>query len=301
METITDVGGGIALAHEELGDPAGVPLVLICGLGMQLHSWPDEFCELLTGRGYLVVRFDNRDAGRSTHLAFPPPNPMAMLRKRWDPRQYTLADMAADTAGLLDALGIESAHVAGISMGGMIAQTLAARYPGRVRSLTSIMSTTGAPRVGRPALSTWRMMLSRPARTKAESAERAVRIFRHIGSAGFPFDEQFVRELSGTAWDRDPVAPAGSGRQLAGIIKSGDRTAEVRTIKAPALVIHGDRDPMVNPTGGAATAAAIPGARLETIRGMGHDLPRGAWPVLVDLIDTHIRSADARRIDGWQS
>jgi pimeloyl-ACP methyl ester carboxylesterase len=273
--TVIDVGRGIRLAYEQLGDPAGVPLVMISGPGMQLHSWPAEFCELFTERGYLVIRFDNRDVGRSTHLDFAPPRPRAMFRKRWDPRQYELADMAADTAGLLDALGIAAAHLAGISMGAMIAQTVAARYPERVLSLTSIMSTTGAPRVGRPALSTWRMMLSRPARSRAESADRAARIFRHIGSAGYPFDEGYVREAAGLAWDRDP-SPAGTGRQLAAIMRSGDRTAEVRTVRTRTLVIHGDRDLMINPTGGARTAQTIPGARLETMPGMGHDLPRGA-------------------------
>lgn len=289
-EKIADVGRGISLAYEQLGDPAGIPLVLIAGLGMQMHSWPDEFCELLDSRGYLVIRFDNRDVGRSAHLDFPPPRPLAMLRRRWDPRQYRLADMAADTAGLLDALGLPSAHLVGISMGGMIAQTVAARYPGRVRSLTSMLSTTGARRTGRPALSTWRLLLSRPVRSEAEYVNGAVRIFRHIGSAGYPFDEAGVRELAALAWSRDPFS-AGPGRQLAAIIASGDRTAELRTVTAPTLVIHGDRDRMVNPTGGAATARAIRGARLETIPGMGHDLPRGAWPVLAGLIDAHVRGA----------
>jgi pimeloyl-ACP methyl ester carboxylesterase len=295
-ESFADVGRGIRLAHEQLGDPAGIPLVLIAGLGMQLHSWPTEFCELLTGRGYRVTRFDNRDVGRSTHTDFPPPRPLAMLTRRWHPRQYELADMAADTAGLLDALALPSAHLVGASMGGMIAQTVAARYPGRVRSLTSVMSTTGAPRVGRPALSTWRLMLSRPPRSRAEYAEREARIFRHIGSAGFPFDERWVREEAEQEWDRDP-STGGAGRQLAAIIRSGDRTAQVRTVTAPTLVIHGDRDLMVNPSGGARTAATIPGARLETIRGLGHDLPRGAWPRLVTLIDDHIQAARAEGHD----
>jgi pimeloyl-ACP methyl ester carboxylesterase len=167
------------------------------------------------------------------------------------------------------------------------------------------MSTTGALRVGRPALSTWRMMMSRPARSRAESADRAVRIFRHIGSAGYPFEETQVRELAELAWDRDP-ASAGTGRQLAAILRSGDRTAEVRTVTASTLVIHGDRDRMVNPTGGTRTAQTIPGARLETMPGMGHDLPRGAWPALVTLIDDHIRAAalsgePVRSTDGQES
>ena len=299
-DTVVDVGRGIALAYERFGDPAGVPLVLIAGLGMQLNSWPEEFCELLASRGYLVIRFDNRDVGRSTHLGFPPPRPLAMLRKRWHPDQYELADMAADTAGLLDALALPSAHLAGISMGGMIAQTVAARYPDRVQSLTSMMSTTGAPHVGRPALSTWLLMLSRPPRSRARFAGRAVRIFRHIGSAGYPFDEGLVREIAGRSWDRDP-STEGTGRQLAAILRSGDRTAELRTVTAPTLVIHGDRDLMVNPTGGTSTAQAIPGARLQTMPGMGHDLPRAAWPTLVNLIDEHIRAAAVRSAHGQDS
>jgi pimeloyl-ACP methyl ester carboxylesterase len=297
-DTIVDVGHGIELAYEQAGDPAGVPLLLVTGLGMQLISWPDGFCALLTDRGYRVIRFDNRDRGRSTHIGFRPPSPARMLARRWDPRQYTLADMAADTVGLLDALELSSAHLVGASMGGMIAQTVAAMYPERVLSLTSIMSTTGASRVGRPALSTWRLMLSRPARNRAEAMDRAVRIFRHIGSAGYPFDEPRVRELAGAGWDRDPTA-AGTGRQLAAIIRSGDRTGELRAVATPTLVIHGDRDLMVHPSGGAASARAIRGARLETIKGMGHDLPREVWPRIADLIDGHIRAADrAGHIDG---
>jgi pimeloyl-ACP methyl ester carboxylesterase len=291
-DAFADVGRGITLAYEQLGDPSGTPLLLVQGLGMQLHGWPDAFCALLVERGYHVVRFDNRDAGRSTHPDFPPPRPAAMLRRRWDPRQYDLGDMAADAVGLMDALALPAAHLVGVSMGGMIAQTVAARYPARVLSLVSIMSTTGARKVGRPALSTWRLMMSRPARTRTEFADRAVRMFRHIGSVGYPFEDQLSRELAGQSWDRDP-SPDGVRRQLAAILKSGDRTAQLHRITAPTLVIHGDRDRMVNPTGGASTAAAIPGARLHTMPGMGHDLPRGAWPALVDLIDTHARSLDA--------
>jgi pimeloyl-ACP methyl ester carboxylesterase len=198
--------------------------------------------------------------------------------------------MARDTVGLLDALGYADAHLVGISMGGMIAQTVAAHYPGRARTLTSIMSTTGAARLGRPALSTWRRMLtSRPPRTRAEAIDRAVMMFSHIGSHGFPFDEQAVREYAGAAWDRDS-SPAGLVRQLAGIFASGDRTAELRHIHVPTLVIHGDRDRMVHPTGGAATARAIPGARLETVVGLGHDLPIGAWGRIIDLITDHTTS-----------
>jgi pimeloyl-ACP methyl ester carboxylesterase len=235
-----------------------------------------------------VIRFDNRDAGRSTHMRFRPPGIGAIMRRRWPAEQYDLTDMAADTVGLLDVLEIDNVHLAGVSMGGMIAQTVAALHPDRVRTLTSIMSNTGARRIGRPALSTWLLMAGKPGKTRAENVDRAVRIFRHIGSHGFPFDEAAVRELAGLGWDRDP-SPAGVARQLAAIFRSGDRTTRLRDITAPTLVIHGDRDRMVHPTGGAATARAIPGAHLETIPGMGHDLPRGAWPRLLDLIDSHAR------------
>jgi pimeloyl-ACP methyl ester carboxylesterase len=291
-EKIVDVGRGISLAYEEIGD--GEPLVLVAGLGQQLHSWPDAFCAELAKRGYRVIRFDNRDVGRSTHMRFRPPKPAALLLRRWPAEQYDLADMATDTVGLLDVIGLADAHFVGVSMGGMIAQTVASLYPDRVRTLTSIMSNTGARKVGRPALSTWLLMGGKPARTRAEAEARAVRIFRHIGSHGFPFDEAFVRELAGTGWDRDP-SPAGVARQLAAIFRSGDRTTRLRAITAPTLVIHGDRDRMVHPTGGAATVRAIRGARLETIIGMGHDLPKDAWPRLLDLIDDHARqrSSDA--------
>jgi pimeloyl-ACP methyl ester carboxylesterase len=285
-ERIADVGRGISLAYEGFGDPGAEPLVLLAGLGQQLHSWPTPFCRRLAARGYRVVRFDNRDTGRSTHLRYRPPRPAAMFLGRFPAEQYDLTDLAADTAGLLDALGYADAHLAGISMGGMVAQLVAARYPARVRTLTSIMSTTGARRVGRPALSTWRRMFAAPPRTREAAIAYAVRMFRHIGSHGFPFEEGWIRELAGLSWDRDPSS-AGTGRQLAAVLKSGDRTALLRSITAPTLVIHGDRDRMVHPTGGAATARAITGARLETVRGMGHDLPLGAWPTLIDLIATH--------------
>jgi pimeloyl-ACP methyl ester carboxylesterase len=286
-EVLVDVGRGIELCYDQTGDPAGPPILLIAGLGQQLHSWPSDFVAALAGRGFRVTRFDNRDAGRSTHMSCPPPNPVAVFRGR---NEYHLGDMARDTVGLLDALGYVDAHLVGISMGGMIAQTVAAHHPGRVRTLTSIMSTTGAPRLGRPAMSTWRRMLaSRPPRTRADAMDRAANMFRHIGSHGFPYDEHAVREYAGIAWDRNP-SPAGIVRQLAGIFASGDRTAELGHIDVPTLVIHGDRDRMVHPTGGAATAQAIPGAHMETITGLGHDLPIGAWGRIIDLINDHATS-----------
>ncbi len=226
---------------------------------------------------------------------------MAILRGGSDKRQYHLGDMARDTVGLLDALGYRDAHFVGVSMGGMIAQTVAAHHPGRVRTLTSIMSTTGAPRIGRPALSTWwRMATGKPPRNRREAIEGAVRTFRHISSHGFPFDEGWVREKAGIAWDRDPTSD-GVTRQLAGIFASGDRTAELRQIDVPTLVIHGDRDRMVHPTGGAATVRAVPGARLETIAGMGHDLPAGAWDRILDLITDHLDNSTVTAIRSQES
>ncbi|SEF21477.1 Pimeloyl-ACP methyl ester carboxylesterase [Amycolatopsis pretoriensis] len=290
-EQIADVGRGISLAYERIGDAGAEPLVLVAGLGQQLHSWPDAFCAQLAERGFEVVRFDNRDTGRSTHPRFRPPSLPGMLAGRFPAQQYDLTDLAADTIGLVDALDLETVHIAGVSMGGMISQTVAALHPDRIRTLTSIMSTTGSRLLGRPAFSTLRMMGAKPPKSREEAVESAVRMFRHIGSHGFPFDEAFVRELAGTGWDRDPTS-GGVGRQLAAIMKSGNRTPLLRRITAPTLVIHGDRDRMVHPTGGAATARAIPGARLETVSGMGHDLPEGAWPTILDLIDKHARSSD---------
>ncbi|MBV8929753.1 MAG: alpha/beta fold hydrolase, partial [Mycobacteriaceae bacterium] len=272
-EHIVEVGRGIRLCYQQFGDPTNPPIVLIAGLGQQLHSWPSDFVDALAARGYRVIRFDNRDAGRSTHMGYPAPNPLAILRGGNHRRQYHLGDMARDTVGLLDVLGCRDAHLVGVSMGGMIAQTVAAHYPGRVRTLTSIMSTTGAPRIGRPAPSTWwKLATARPPRTREQAMDGGARMFRHIGSHGFPFDEQWVRETAGIGWDRDPTSD-GVARQLAAIFASGDRTNELRHIDVPTLVIHGDRDRMVHPTGGEATARAIPGARLETITGLGHDLP----------------------------
>jgi pimeloyl-ACP methyl ester carboxylesterase len=286
-EAVVDAGREISLCYDDFGDPGDAPMLLIAGLGQQKHSWPEEVAAAIAARGFHVIRFDNRDVGRSTHADFPAPSPLAILRGGNHTRQYHLGDMARDTVGLLDALGYDDAHLVGMSMGGMIAQTVAAHYPGRVLTLTSLMSTTGAPRIGRPALSTWwRLAMSRPARNRDEAIERAVRVFRHIGSHNFPFDEPWVRQRAGMDWDRDPTSD-GVPRQLAGIFASGDRTRELGDIDVPTLVIHGDRDRMVHPTGGDATARAIPGARLETIIGMGHDLPRPVWRRLTDLITEH--------------
>lgn len=289
-EQLVDVGEGISLCFETFGDRSDPPLLLIAGLGQQLLAWPTELCRSLAERGLFVIRFDNRDVGRSTMIATPPPASSSFVTHRWRPEQYTLADMTRDTAGLLRALDLPAAHVVGMSMGGMIGQTLAAKHPELVLSLTSIMSTTGARKIGRPALSTWRLMARRPPRGRAAAIEANVRIYRHIASRGFPFDEAATRALAEQAWERGHSA-AGVSRQLGAIFKSRDRTRELAAITAPTLVIHGDHDQMVHPSGGAATAAAIRGARLETFAGLGHDLPAGAWPRLLDLFSSQLQAA----------
>lgn len=289
-ERLVDVGRGIELCYRDDGDPADPVMLLIAGLGQQLNAWPARFVDGLVAEGFRVVRFDNRDVGRSTRIDAAAPRPWQLFTRRLGAWQYTLADMAADTAGLLDALEVPAAHVVGMSMGGMIGQTLTADSPHLVLTLTSIMSSSGDRRIGRPAMSTYRRMFAAPPRTREVAAKRLVAMMRHIGSHGFPFDEAGVEAIALEAWDRAGGAnAAGVLRQLGAIVKSGDRTAALGRITAPTLVIHGDRDRMVHPSGGKATAAAIPGARLETIAGMGHDLPAGACTPLVAAIAAHAR------------
>lgn len=296
-EEFAEVGRGIRLCLERFGDPAGPPVLLVAGLGQQLHAWPTDLCTALTDEGFAVVRFDNRDSGRSTHVDLPPPGPWQLLTGRFDRRQYHLGDMARDVVGLLDALELPDAHLVGMSLGGMVAQTVAAHFPSRVRSLTSLISATGAPRQGRIALSTWPLLLGAPPADRAAAADAAVRVYRHIGSHGFGVDEAWVRAEAEASWDRDPgaSAAAGSGRQMAAVYAVGDRTAELAGVRAPTLVVHGDRDRMVDPGGGRATARAIAGARLVTVSGMGHDLPEAVRPRIAGLIRDHARAADAAR------
>jgi pimeloyl-ACP methyl ester carboxylesterase len=273
--------GDITLCYETFGPDDGEPLLLVMGLATQMIAWHEHFCGELAERGFRVIRFDNRDIGRSSRMRGRPPRIREMVLRKIERPAYTLADMAGDAAGLLTALDIESAHVVGASMGGMIAQTLAARHPERVRSLVSIMSNTGNRWTGQPALPLLPLLLGRPPQEGREAyVERTVEVFRKIGSPGFPDDEERIREIAARSYDRG-VDAAGPGRQLGAIVASGDRTRELRRIQAPTLVIHGNRDRLVRPSGGQATARAIPGARLLLIDGMGHDLPRGAWPQVI--------------------
>ena len=290
-EQLCDVGRAITLCYETFGSDRDPPMLLIMGLGTQMIGWPDGFCAQLAERGFYVVRFDNRDIGRSTRIHGRPPSAGELLRRRIKPVLYDLGDMAEDAAGLLGKLDLAPAHVVGVSMGGMIAQTLAARHPEAVRSLVSIMSTTGSRWSGQPALRIYPYLL-RPAPTEREAyVETMSRRFAAIGSTGLPQDADRIRDMLARAHDRG-YDPAGPGRQLGAIVASGDRTPEVRTIRAPTLVIHGSKDPMVRPSGGKATARAIPGARLMIVEGMGHDLPEAAWPQLIPAIADHAHAAD---------
>lgn len=291
MEEFCDVGRGITLCYESFGDASDSPLLLIMGLATQMLGWPDEFCEELAGRGFHVVRFDNRDCGRSTHLDGRPPTIRQLVRRRIDPVLYTLSDMAEDAVRLMRALEIEPAHVVGASMGGMIAQTIAVEYPESLRSLVSIMSNTGSRWRGQPAFRIYRYLLTAVPADRDAFIDRVANVFAAIGSRGIPQDTARVREIIERSYDRDHDLAA-PGRQLAAIIASGNRTARLHSITTPTLVIHGSKDRMVAPSGGVATARAIPGARLLRIRGMGHDLPEAAWPQLLDAIAEHARAAE---------
>jgi pimeloyl-ACP methyl ester carboxylesterase len=277
-------GVTVELVHEQFGDRSDPPVLLVMGLGTQMIGWHADFCALLASRGLHVIRFDNRDVGLSPHMRDAPPPDFS------DPSSasYTLWDMADDAVALLDRLGIARAHVVGASMGGMIGQCLAIAHAPRVATLTSIMSTTGDPSVGGATEAATGALLAPPARTRDEAIERALSGARVIGSPGL-VDEEAVADRAGTSFDRSHD-PAGVGRQLVAILATGDRTSRLRSLAVPTLVIHGTADPLVASSGGEATAAAIPGARLELIDGMGHDLPRSKWAEIVDLIAAHVLS-----------
>jgi pimeloyl-ACP methyl ester carboxylesterase len=275
---------GIELAYQEMGEPDGEPLLLVMGLATQMIAWDEELCALLAERGFRVVRFDNRDIGRSTKITSAGvPSRLDMMIGRRASAPYLLRDMAGDTVGLMDHLGIDSAHLVGASMGGMISQTAAIEHPRRVRSLVSMMSTTGNRRVGTPSARSYGLLLAPPPHGRQAAIERAVRTFTVIGSPGYPFDEEHLRDLAGRSYDRGHSF-AGVFRQLHAVTASGDRTRALAGVSAPTSVIHGKRDPLIRPSGGRATAKAIPGARLKLIDGMGHDLPRALWPTFVEEI-----------------
>ena len=275
---------GIELEYDTLGDPANPALLLIMGLGAQLIDWPQEFCEQLAAAGFHVIRFDNRDAGLSTSLdELGLPDLAAILAGRPAQPPYLLADFAADTAGLLDALGIDRAHVLGASLGGMVAQQFAIDFPERVHSLCSVMSMTGDHSVGRATPEAAAMLGRPPVANRAEAIANGLVSARVIGSPAYPMPEEEVLRRAAAKYDRS-YRPLGTLRQYAAAAASPDRTAALAGVTAPTLVIHGDADPLIDVSGGRATAAAIPGAELLVIPGMGHDLPQQLWSQLIDAV-----------------
>lgn len=284
---------GIELEYDTFGAPQGRPLLLIMGLGTQMTAWDPRFCGMLAERGFHVIRFDNRDIGLSTQFDHAPqPDLLAILGG--DPRTalYALADMADDAAGLLDVLGIERAHVVGASMGGMIAQELAMRHSERVLSLCSIMSTTGDHAVGQPTAEAMAAVMSPRGADREEAVSRMIEVQRVIGSKVPEYavsdDVRYARAVA--SYDR-AYRPDGGTRQLAAIAASPDRTESLGSLKMPVLVMHGDQDPLVDVSGGRATAAAIPGAELVIFPGMAHDLPEPLWPAFVDAIAANAAKA----------
>lgn len=289
---------GIEIAYQEIGDPGAEPLLLVMGLATQMLGWDEQLCAMLAGRGFRVVRFDNRDIGRSTKIdsaGVPRRTDMLLGRRRTAP--YLLRDMAGDTAGLMDHLGIESAHLVGASMGGMIAQTVAIRHPERVRSLVSMLSSTGNRWLGIPTWKAFGTLFARRGEGREAAIEQTVKTFRTIGSPGYPLDEERFRELAAASYDRSH-SRAGVARQLHAITASGDRTVALERLRLPATILHGASDPLVRPVAGRATARAIRDSRLRIFEGMGHDLPRELWPEFVAEIAATARRAGAASSSG---
>ena len=295
-EQIAPIRPDFQLAYETFGQPSHPALLMVMGLGAQMTAWEDELCAQLAETGFWVVRFDNRDVGRSTKLE------QAQMPSAWQMlgavlfnfplrAPYLLRDMAADAIALLDHLGIAQAHVVGASMGGMIAQELAIHYPARILTLTSIMSTTGNRRVGQPTFKMRRLLLQRPPTEEEAAVAKSLQTWRELNGPHFPFDEAKAR----TAIQRNrqrSVYPIGTARQLVAILASGDRTAALRQLQLPTLVIHGDADVLVNVSGGHATAEAIPLAEKLIIAGMGHTLPTAVWPQIIAGITTLAQSTN---------
>ncbi|MCH9682251.1 MAG: alpha/beta fold hydrolase [Deltaproteobacteria bacterium] len=289
--------GELELCYRSEGH--GRPLLLVMGLGAQLVFWPDALCRSMVERGYQVVRFDNRDAGESSRLDHLPVPDVRRQILRWTLGRsvrapYGLDAMADDAVGLLDALALPAAHVVGVSMGGMIAQLMALRHPSRVLSLTSVMSHPGDRLSMVPRPRALRALFRPVARTRVAAQDAWVQFFRTVGSTGFPFDEAELRHRAGLHFDRG-TSPRGFVRHMVAVLAARDRRPQLRALDIPALVVHGDADPLVPPRGGVQTARALPHAELIRIAGMGHDLPRGAWTQILDALDRVTEAGEARR------
>jgi pimeloyl-ACP methyl ester carboxylesterase len=289
---------GIDICYEIFGDPNAEPLVLIMGLAGQMVQWDDGFCEQLAARGFRVIRFDNRDIGQSSKLSG------AGRLTRWEMLKmrflnippeapYTLSDMARDTISLLDVLGIRSAHIVGASMGGMIAQEIAINFPERVRSLISIMSTTGDPDLPQPSDQAVALLTEPQPRSRDKFIARFKRNAKVLRAGRFPRDEALDRSRAERVFARG-LNPSGVGRQIRAVLASGSRKEQLAKVRAPTLVIHGTADPLVDPKAGQDTAASIPGAKLMIVQGMGHAIPTLMWPEIIDAIDKHAHAASTR-------
>ena len=291
-ETMKVPANGIEIAYETFGERGNPPLVLVMGLGTQMLAWPDELCEDLAGRGHFVVRFDNRDVGLSTHFkGVRAPSIAALVAKRARP-PYTVDDMADDALGLIDALDLGPVHLVGASLGGFIAQTAAIRRQDSLKSLTLIMTSTGSRRVGQADPRLLGRLLQRPPVADREAAMNAViETFRAIGSKGYALDEQRLRDVGARSFERG-YDPGGYRRQLAAVVAQENRTAQLRQITVPTLVMHGLHDPLVAPSGGIALARKIRSSRFVGFSGMGHDLPRELWPEFADHISALVRRAE---------
>lgn len=295
MPTSVTSANGIDIAYETHGDPGDEPLLLVMGLGAQLIAWPLELVEALADRGFFVVRYDNRDTGLSTLFPSAGEDFMssfaAALQGEAVEAPYTLSDMAADGMALLDQLDVESAHIVGASMGGMIAQTMAIEHPNRVRTLTSIMSMTGELEYGLPTPEALEILVRPVGATRAEAIDASVAGSKLIGSPAH-WDEDIVRQRATHAYDRC-FNPAGVVRHLLAILASGSRAEGLAELDVPTVVIHGDLDPLVTPSGGERTAALIPGAELLVVEGMGHDLPPAVLGQVVEAITSLVSRANA--------
>jgi pimeloyl-ACP methyl ester carboxylesterase len=289
---------GIQLEYETFGEPSSPALLLISGIGGQMIGWDEKLCKEWVKRGLYVIRFDNRDVGLSTKMeGSGVPDLKAAMTAAANGEKvkapYTLADMADDAVGLLDALKIDKAHICGISMGGAIAQTIAFRQPSRVRSMTQVYATTGNPQLPQPSPEIMKLLLTPPPEGREAYVDYQLKLYKTIAGPGFPFDEVWHRNLAGRSYDRAFYAP-GKARQFMAILAQGNRKPFLSSITAPALVIHGADDPLVLVQGGMDSAEAIPGAELMIIEGMGHDMPHGsAWPLIVEAVVTHVRKADS--------
>ncbi|MHA6762167.1 alpha/beta fold hydrolase [Streptacidiphilus sp. PAMC 29251] len=283
----------VELEYDTFGDPADPTLLLIMGLGSQLISWREGLCELFAAQGFHVVRYDNRDAGLSTFLdAGPQPDLRAIMQGDPSSAPYLLGDMALDALSVLDALGVGQAHVVGVSMGGMIAQQLVIDHPDRALSLCSIMSRPGDSVSGAATPEAGAVLLNPPGAGREAAIESGVKGWIVLGSPGYPDDPAALREWVAAAHDRSS-RPDGFPRQLAAIIASPDRTPALHEVTAPTLVIHGAADPLINRSGGEATAKAVPGAELLILPGMGHNLPAALWPQIADAVTANAAKAPA--------